>query len=130
MGSLRRSCRRAAISPRPVLEALRYLSSEFEAPIPDAVLARLTREPTRRELHKHRVASRPVTTERDWLLGETRDLRTTWARASVNLTRRGAASTVGPFLRLRTNVDRVAALPLTVVARARRLTDHAVQTFS
>jgi hypothetical protein len=106
----------------PVVEALRYLAGEFQAPIPDAVLERLTREPTRRELFKHRLASREVTTERDWLLGETRDLRTTWARASVNLTRRGAAGTVGPFLRLRTNVDRVASLPFTVIARRARRT--------
>jgi hypothetical protein len=115
----------------PVLEALRYLADEFAAPVPAAVLQRLAREPTRRELHKHQLASRPVTLQRDWLLGETRDLRTTWARASINLTRRGAASTVGPFLRLRMNVDRLAALPFAVVARrARRTMARAVQAFS
>ena len=106
----------------PVLEALRYVATEFQAPVPDAVLRRLTGEPTRRELYKHHLASRPIVTERDWLFGETRDLRTAWARASINLTRRGAASTVGPFLRLRTNVDRLAALPFAVVARRARRT--------
>jgi hypothetical protein len=115
----------------PVIEALRYVADEFEAPVPASVLQRLAREPTRRELYKHQLASRAVTAQRDWLLGETRDLRTTWARASINLTRRGAASTVGPFLRLRMNVDRLAALPFAVVARrTRRTAARAVRAVS
>ena len=115
----------------PVVEALRYLASEFGAPIPAAVLTRLAHEPTRRERHKHRVASRPVTTERDWLLGETRDLRTTWALASVNLTRQARRREHGrpvPPPADERRPGRGTPVYRGRPPRARRLTDRAVRT--
>lgn len=102
----------------PVAAALSYVSVTFEAPVPGSVLARLSGvRSTRREIHKHHIAQQPITKVRDRLFGEARDLRTSWARGSVNFSRTGALRSLGPFLHGRTHVDHVWALPLVVAGR-------------
>lgn len=104
----------------PMLDALRYLAQSFAAPIPAGVLRALGGPATFRERRKHRIASRAFTGERHWLRGEFRDLRTGWARASVNLSPAGARRAIKPFLRLRLRVDDVWAVPFVMAARRTR----------
>jgi hypothetical protein len=102
----------------PVGDALEYVRATFVAPVPEPVLASLagtTASP--RERHKHRRAKRPMPAPRHWLLGEAPDLRTSWARISVNYSRTGALRSVAPFVRGRIHVDQVWTLPFTVAGR-------------
>jgi hypothetical protein len=102
----------------PVRDALDYLVDVFQAPVPADVLAALrSPRPTRRELHKHRVASSAMPT-RHWLFGQWPALRTYWCRMSINFTRVGALRSFPAFLRWKMHVDRLGTLPL-VVARRR-----------
>jgi len=103
----------------PVADALEYVTTTFEGPVPDAARVALHgARSTRRERHKYGRAQRELGAGRHWLLGETAQLRTSWARISVNYSRRGAISSLGPFLRGRTHVDHLWTLPI-VVARRR-----------
>ena len=103
----------------PVTDALDYVATTFEADVPGAVRSALDdARSTRRERRKHRRATRELASSRHWMLGEAPDLATSWARTSVNYTRAGAYTSLGPFLRGRTHVDRLWTLPV-VVARRR-----------
>jgi len=105
----------------PVADALEYVATEFAAAVPDHVRGTLDgARSTRRERRKHRCAERELVSRHHWLLGEATDLRIGWARTSVNFSRIGALSSIGPFLRGRTHVDHLWALPF-VVARRRIL---------
>jgi len=103
----------------PVADALGYVTTTFDAPVPDDV-ERALREArtTYRQRRKYHVAQRELVVRRHWLLGEATDLRIGWARASVNYSRIGAFRSLGPFLQGRTHVDHVWTLPI-VVARRR-----------
>jgi Uncharacterised nucleotidyltransferase len=102
----------------PVRDALRYLVDVFEAPVPVDVRAALqSTSPSRRELHKHRIASSTMP-ERHWLLGQWPALRTYWCRTSINFTRVGALWSFPAFVRWKMDVDRLRRLPF-VVARRR-----------
>jgi len=107
----------------PVGEALGYVRCAFGAPVPEPVLVTLAGAvATRRETHKHRRAEQPIAAQRHWLLGEAPDLRTSWARISVNYSRTDALRSLPPFLRGRTHVNRVWTLLFAVAGRrARRL---------
>ena len=103
----------------PVADALGYVASTFEAPVPQSVHDGLSgARSTRRERRKHQRGERELISSRDWLLGDFSELRTSWARISVNYSRFGVLSSIGPFLRGRTHVDHVWTLPF-VVARRR-----------
>lgn len=103
----------------PVADALTYVASTFEAPVPRSVHDRLAAtRTTRRERSKHRRGEGELVSPRHWFLGELGELRTSWARISVNYSRLGALSSMGPFLRGRTHVEHVWTLPF-VVARRR-----------
>jgi hypothetical protein len=105
-----------------VAAALTYVASTFDAPVPDAVLNRLRVTPsTSRERHMCRLAQREPASRRHWLFGEGNDLRIGWARASVNYSRIGAITSIPPFLRGRTNVDRLWTLPFVVARRRLRV---------
>jgi hypothetical protein len=108
----------------PVADALEYVTTTFEGPVPDAARVALhSARSTRRERHKYGRAQRELGAGRHWLLGETAQLRTSWARISVNYSRRGAIASLGPFLRGRTHVDHLWTLPI-VVARRRVQASH------
>jgi hypothetical protein len=118
---------RVAHSPvaLPVGDALSYVAGTFDAAVPEPVTAALAGfRPTRRERRKYHRAQRPITKERQRILGGIPDLRTGWARAGINYTRRGALRSVAPFLRGRTHVDRLWTLPVVVTARRLRRTRH------
>jgi hypothetical protein len=103
----------------PVADALEYVATSFEVPVPEPIRVTLGgARSTRRERHKLRRAERTLGFQRHWFFGNAADLRTSWARTSVNYSRIGALSSIGPFLRGRTQVDRVWTLPF-VVARRR-----------
>jgi hypothetical protein len=105
----------------PVADALEYVATTFEAPVPQSVRGALGEaRPTRRERRKHHRAARALVLQRHWLFGDAAHLRTSWARTSVNYSRIGALSSIGPFLRGRTHVDHIWTLPF-VVARRRIL---------
>jgi len=100
-----------------VREAFEYVQTSFAAPIPQSVMNELCSvRTTRRQAHKERIASRR-TFGRHWLYGEWTELRTSWARISVNQTRRQARRTFPAFLRARTRVSHLSTLPFVVVAR-------------
>jgi hypothetical protein len=103
----------------PVADAIEYVASTFEVPVPRSARDALrgTRS-TDRERRKYRRAQRPLSARRHWLSGEAGDLHTGWARVSVNYSRFGAMTSIGPFVRGRTHVDHLWTLPL-VVARRR-----------
>jgi hypothetical protein len=102
----------------PVTDALDYVSSAFEAPVPRSVRGRLRgARSTRRERRKHELATRELVSSRHWLLGDLGALRTSWARISVNYSRPGELASIGPFLRGRTRVDHLWTLPFVVVRR-------------
>jgi hypothetical protein len=103
----------------PVADALEYVASAFEAPVPRSVHDALrAARSTSRERRKVRRAERPLVVQRHRLFGEAADLRTGWARVSVNYSRFGAFASIAPFLRGRMHVDHVWTLPF-VVARRR-----------
>jgi len=103
----------------PVTDALDYVATTFEVEVPQAVRSALDgARSTLRERRKHRRATRDLASSRHWMLGDAPDLVTSWARTSVNYTRAGACTSLGPFLRGRTHVDRLWTLPV-VVARRR-----------
>jgi hypothetical protein len=104
----------------PVAHALGYVTT-FDAPVPDRVQRALgAARSTRRERRKLEYAERDLTARRHWLVGHATDLRIGWARTSVNYTRIGALSSIGPFLGARAHVDHVWMLPF-VLARRRVL---------
>ncbi len=102
----------------PVADALTYVASTFEAPVPPSVHDRLHgARSTRRERRMHRRSEGALIPSRHWLLGQSTGLGTSWARISVNYSRFGALSSLGPFLRGRTHVDHVWTLPFVVAGR-------------
>ena len=85
--------------------------------------------PTRRERHTYRRAARELVVRRHWLSGEAAHLSTSWARVSINYSRSGALSSIGPFLRGRAHVDHIWTLPFVVTRRRiRGLGDQALPT--
>jgi hypothetical protein len=102
----------------PVRDALTYVSATFNAPVPPPVLAVLRDSRTsRREAHKYRIASRSRPNRRRFA-GDIPAMRIRWSRVTINFTRVGALGALPAFLRSRTHVDRLSALPV-VVARRR-----------
>ena len=114
----------------PVADALEYVTVTFDAPVPRSVRAALrTTRPTRREQHTYRRAQRELVVRRHWLFGEAAHLSTSWARVSINYSRAGALTSIGPFLRGRADVDHVWTLPFVVTRRRiRALGDQALPT--
>jgi hypothetical protein len=105
-----------------VREALQYVRTNFAAPVPTEVTDDLGAvRTTRRQARKDRVASKR-TFEGHWLFGEWPELRTQWARVSVNYTRRRALRSLPAFLQARMNVTHVSTLPFVVVGRRIRTT--------
>ena len=103
----------------PVADALGYVAATFEAPVPDDVLGALGRvRSSRRERRKYRRAEQDLVMRRHWLFGEASDLRTGWARVSVNYAPIASICSIWPFLRGRAHVDRLWTLPF-VIARRR-----------
>ena len=101
----------------PVREALEYLQTKFAAPVPEWVTSGLHAvKPSRRELHKHKVASRREP-EAHRFLGQWPQLRTGWARVSVNYPRTLALRSAPAFLRARMNVEHLSTLPIVVAGR-------------
>ena len=101
----------------PVGEALEYVRTTFDAPVPQSVIDRLRAEhPSRRERHKHRIALTRQT-QGHWLLGQGAEFRTRWARVSVNYARSTAMRALPSFLRARADVDHLAAWPFVVAGR-------------
>jgi hypothetical protein len=112
-----RRVRRAHLA-LPVTDALEYAATTFEVPVPADVRATLVgARSTRRERRTHRRAEREVGAQRHWVFGASGDLATGWARTSVNYSRIGALASIGPFLRGRTHVDHVWALPFVIAQR-------------
>jgi Uncharacterised nucleotidyltransferase len=114
----------------PVAEALEYVTTTFDAPVPEPVRVTLAAaRSTRREHHKHRRAERTMVARRHWLFGEVVDLSTDWARISVNFSRAGELSSLRPFLRGRMHVDHLWTLPFAItwrrLRRQPRLRTHA-----
>ena len=105
----------------PVSEALSGVARTFGVAVPEPVLGVLAaHHGTRREVRKHHRAQRQITSTRRRFVGGVPDLRTSWARASVNYTRLGAVRSFAPFLRGRAHVDRLSTWPFVVAARRLR----------
>jgi len=101
----------------PVREALEYVRTTFDAPVPGWVIDRLhAARPSRRERRKHRIASTRQT-QRHWLFGQGLEFRTRWARVSVNYARATATRALPAFLRARADVDHLATWPFVVAGR-------------
>jgi hypothetical protein len=101
----------------PVREALEYVQTKFAAPVPESVTSGLHAvKPSRRELHKHKVASGREP-EAHRFLGQWPRLRTHWARVTVNYPRALALRSAPAFLRARMNVEHLSTLPIVVAAR-------------
>ena len=100
-----------------VREALEYVRTEFAAPVPPSVSVELRAvRITRRQTHKDRVASQRASGVHR-IFGTGSELRTRWARVSVNYTRRRALQSYPAFLRSRTRVSHLVTLPFVVVRR-------------
>jgi hypothetical protein len=110
----------------PVGDALSYVAATFDAAVPEPVLGALGRyRPSRRELRKHRRAEEHITNKPHRFLGGAENLRTGWARGSINFTRVGAVRSAGPYLRGRMHVERLWTLPFVVAARRLRRASRA-----
>ena len=114
-GSCSGCCTR--ISALPVADALEYVATTFAAAVPDHVRGTLDwARSTRRERRKHRCGERERSVTAPLAVGRSDGSQDRLGSNQRNFSRIGALSSIVPFLRGRTHVDHLWALPF-VVAR-------------